>query len=47
MSVGKNASGLTDLSVFDRSFGLPDPPAFRVLQPLGPVPSFDPTNQAW
>jgi subtilase family serine protease len=35
-----------DLAVFDRAFGLPAPPAFRVLQPVGPVPPFDPTNLA-
>lgn len=33
-----------DLKAFDRSFGLPDPPRFRVLQPEGPVPPFDPGN---
>jgi subtilase family serine protease len=33
-----------DLAAFDRSFGLPAPPAFRVLQPEGPVPPFDPGN---
>lgn len=35
-----------DLSVFDRAFGLPDPPALRVLQPVGSVPPFDPSNEA-
>jgi subtilase family serine protease len=33
-----------DLSVFDRQFGLPDPPSLRIIQPAGPVPPFDPTN---
>ncbi len=33
-----------DLHVFDQQFGLPDPSSFTVLQPLGPVPAFDPTN---
>ena len=33
-----------DLRVFDRAFGLPAPPAFRVLQPVGPVPPFNPKN---
>lgn len=33
-----------DLHVFDQQLGLPDPPAFRVLQPLGPVPQFDPND---
>ncbi len=33
-----------DLHVFDQQLGLPDPPAFRVLQPVGPVPPFDRTD---
>lgn len=32
-----------DLQTFDAGYGLPDPPAFTVLTPLGTVP-FDPTN---
>jgi subtilase family serine protease len=32
-----------DLKVFDADFGLPDPPSFKVLSPLGSVP-FDPTD---
>jgi subtilase family serine protease len=32
-----------DLKVFDAAFGLPDPPSFQILSPLGNVP-FDPTN---
>jgi len=32
-----------DLKVFDSSFGLPNPPSFKVLSPLGKV-AFDPTN---
>jgi len=32
-----------DLQAFDAAFGLPDPPSFKVLAPLGSVP-FDPTN---
>jgi len=38
-----------DLQTFDAGFGLPDPPSFTVLAPLGTVP-FDPTNEwqvAW
>jgi subtilase family serine protease len=38
-----------DLKIFDAGFGLPNPPSFRVLTPLGTVP-FDPTNldqQIW
>ncbi|MGO8981140.1 MAG: hypothetical protein ACLQER_17950, partial [Streptosporangiaceae bacterium] len=34
----------SDLATFDRSFHLPPPPRFTVLQPVGPVPPFDPTN---
>jgi subtilase family serine protease len=33
-----------DLAAFDRAYGLPAPPAFRVLQPLGPPPPFNPLN---
>ena len=33
-----------DLGVFDRSFGLPAPPSFRVIQPAGKVPAYDPAN---
>ncbi len=32
-----------DLRVFDAGYGLPDPPSFRVLAPLGTVP-FNPSN---
>ena len=32
-----------DLKKFDAAFGLPNPPSFRVLAPLGTVP-FDPTD---
>ena len=32
-----------DLKTFDTSFGLPDPPSFQVIAPLGTVP-FDDTN---
>jgi subtilase family serine protease len=34
-----------DLRVFDSGYGLPDPPSFTVLAPLGSVP-FDPNNSA-
>lgn len=34
----------SDLATFDAEFGLPDPPSFQVIQPAGPVPAFDPTN---
>ena len=33
-----------DLATFDQSFGLPAPPSFKIIQPAGPVPAFDPTN---
>lgn len=33
-----------DLKTFDTGYGLPDPPSFTVLAPLGTVP-FDPTNR--
>ena len=33
-----------DLSVFDRAFGLPAPPAFRIIRPAGRVPPYDPAN---
>lgn len=32
-----------DLKTFDEAFGLPDPPSFKVIAPLGTVP-FDPNN---
>jgi subtilase family serine protease len=30
-----------DLARFDRAFGLPDPPSFRILRPVGDIPPFD------
>jgi subtilase family serine protease len=33
-----------DLAKFDRDFGLPAPPSFKIIQPAGPVPPFDPNN---
>lgn len=33
-----------DLATFDKAFGLPAPPSFKVLQPVGPVPAFNPKN---
>ncbi len=33
-----------DLTVFDRTFGLPAPPSFRIIRPAGRVPRFDPGN---
>lgn len=32
-----------DLKVFDKAFGLPDPPSFRIIQPAGEVPPFSTT----
>jgi subtilase family serine protease len=33
-----------DLKVFDRTFGLPAPPSFRIIQPAGRVPAYNPGN---
>jgi subtilase family serine protease len=33
-----------DLRVFDRTFGLPAPPAFQIIRPAGLVPAFDPAD---
>jgi subtilase family serine protease len=33
-----------DLRVFDRQFRLPAPPSFRIIQPAGPVPPYDPND---
>jgi subtilase family serine protease len=33
-----------DLAAFDAEFNLPAPPSFKIIQPAGPVPAFDPTN---
>jgi subtilase family serine protease len=33
-----------DLQVFDQTFALPDPPSFKIIQPVGPTPAFDPTG---
>src|SRR5262249_16560956 len=34
-----------ELRVFDKSFGLPAPPSFKIIQPAGPVPSYDPNKR--
>jgi subtilase family serine protease len=34
----------SDLNFFDKTFGLPAPPSFKILQPAGAVPPYDPTN---
>jgi subtilase family serine protease len=31
-----------ELSVFDKAFGLPAPPSFKIIQPAGPVPPYNP-----
>ena len=33
-----------DLGVFDKAFGLPAPPSFRIIQPAGKVPAYDASN---
>jgi subtilase family serine protease len=33
-----------DLGVFDQEFSLPAPPSFRIIQPAGRVPRYDPNN---
>ena len=40
----------SDLATFDREFGLPAPPSFRVIQPVGRVPRYngnDGTQRLW
>jgi subtilase family serine protease len=37
-------TALADLKVFDQTYGLPDPPSFKVIQPAGAVPAFDPND---
>jgi subtilase family serine protease len=34
----------SDLATFDAQFGLPAPPSFRIIQPAGAVPPWDPNN---
>ena len=34
----------SDLATFDSSFNLPAPPSFKIIQPAGAVPAYDPTN---
>jgi subtilase family serine protease len=33
-----------DLRVFDRAFGLPDPPGLQVIHPAGRMPAYDPAD---
>ena len=35
-----------DLATFDAEFNLPAPPSFKIIQPAGPVPAWDPTGAA-
>lgn len=34
----------SDLATFDTAFGLPAPPSFKIIEPAGTVPAFDPSN---
>ncbi|MBV9093767.1 MAG: S53 family peptidase, partial [Streptosporangiaceae bacterium] len=34
----------SDLATFDAQFGLPAPPSFKIIQPAGAVPPYDPSN---
>ena len=34
----------SDLSTFDQAYGLPAPPSFKIIQPAGKVPPFNPNN---
>jgi subtilase family serine protease len=34
----------SDLAFFDKAFGLPAPPRFTIIQPVGKVPGYDPNN---
>ena len=35
----------SELTTFDKGFGLPAPPSFRIIRPVGKVPAFDPTKR--
>jgi subtilase family serine protease len=35
----------SELTTFDKGFGLPPPPSFKILRPVGKVPAFDPTKR--
>src|SRR5262252_703717 len=34
----------SELAAFDKGFRLPAPPSFKIIQPAGPVPAFDPAK---
>jgi subtilase family serine protease len=36
----------SDLATFDKQFGLPAPPSFRIIQPAGAVPPYNPNNSS-
>ncbi len=33
-----------DLTTFDKQFGYPDPPSFKIIAPAGQIPAWDPNN---
>ena len=35
----------SELATFDKGFGLPAPPSFKIIRPSGPVPAFDPAKR--
>ncbi len=35
---------VNDLKVFDKQFGLPAPPSFRIIHPAGAIPRYNPNN---
>ena len=35
----------SELAAFDKGFGLPAPPSFKIIRPAGKVPSFDPQKR--
>jgi subtilase family serine protease len=34
-----------ELAIFDKSFGLPAPPSFKIIRPAGPVPPYNPKKR--
>jgi subtilase family serine protease len=39
-----NPKAAADLATFDKAFGLPAPPSFKIIQPAGVVPPFNPND---
>ena len=35
----------SELAVFDKSFGLPAPPSFKIIHPVGAIPAYNPTKR--